>query len=1112
MTETLHILNTAILSPRLTHAVGHRLMVVQSHFVSVATPIGDLNSVWIREHRHTRVSQYQTAFLTGVQRFRAQGLERLATDSIEAFSQGGTGIYSDNQIRQLVNNAHAEMRVSPMEDNLQATMQKALYWVLPILTRVLRKLVDTNDLDNIPEDPTHMILQHLKRYRIIDAPKTTFGAYILEGTLYVERPYLGLHMLEEILFHELLEACGVSHYQAVKLTQDYLWDALLPEKEYVAANTDTILDEWDDADAVIDEIYTPREAAITSANADIEAAREDIQTGRAYDLPEQSNKAQDFFHKKLERFNKAVHNATYQQGNYVDLRSLPNNVDIYVIGDVHACWDNVEFILRHRAQFIPGTTIAIGGFPLSVLETVQRGEAVLLFNGDVVHYDIHSEYTLAQQDYIRTKAGQNKAFLRKKEAQIMRKLADMRATMTLLDLVMDLKIENPDHVYWILGNHDDCIYRGADKWRIYQHSLYWLALKERFGPCWAHHYIRFVDDCPLGLICDGMYAFHGGFPKERLADYEQCAKHDPVVHEFVGRGFRNRHFDAEISAFLEAEGIFFSVILLSHMPGLLKEDEYWAWLHSNSVCLIYGAKIYTGYAIFKNRGSLAFENVTDPKGVELTPPKDFAIPAVEIEGRWDRLRVYVHNLRLGHYRDYTLYDETPVVTRLQKEELIKVSMRETSEPPEETHETYELPRQSWLAMRKDNMRFLRDTASAVCYDAVIAFVSGICSLGKTFSGLAGLLGQWISPFIELGSVLKRVVSPVVRFMGIIARPLIGVARYVIRRVATVTQGMGCIFNSMYDQYRKWGLSDRMIVCLTGMEEGFFSGIWTYLINPSFKSMLRLNPWTGMTLDLLGNVIPFLLLHQQRVLYRGGHIWRVPPDDTKWEKLRDYAWLMGMRVSLNLILVLMLHFLPPSISAFLGLVVLWILHSAINFLGQPLGMVSGNLAPESRSTSDERFPEHDQLPILSPVPMRLFHLASKGEHVLLRPHVDLASDQGRGGVDVFANLVACQDLEFIPGLNHDDHAGLRTDVDLTVRRHRGGGEVGPWSQLAAEDPVSGLCTETRDDAPFFNQVQPLPVDQRRWDLADTLFGAPLNVRLGRIVLSAAADRNQEIHRL
>lgn len=870
----------------------------------------------------------------------SQGPERLATDSVEAFPQGGTGIYSDNQIRQLINNAYAELRVHPMEDNLQTPMQKSLHWVLPILQRALRKLIDKGDLEDIREDPTHMILQNLKRYRIIQAPKTTFGAYIVEGTLYVERPYLGLHMLEEILFHELLEACGVSHYQAVKLTQDYLWDALLPGKEYVAADTDSNPDEWDEADAVIHEIYTPREAAIRSANADIEAAQEDIRSGRAYDLPEQSNKAQDFFHKKFERFNKAVHNAAYQQGNYVDLRSLPNNVEIYVIGDVHACWDNVEFILRHRAQFIPGTTIAIGGFPLSVLEKVQRGEAVLLFNGDVVHYDIHSEYTLVQQDYIRTKAGQNRAFLKKKEAQVMRKLADMKATMTILDLVMDLKIENPDHVYWILGNHDDCVYRGADKWRIYQHSLYWLALKERFGPCWAHHYIRFVDDCPLGLISDGVYAFHGGFPKERLADYERCNKNDPVVYEFVGRGFRNRHFDVEISSFLEAEGIFFSVILLSHMPGLLKENEYWAWLHGNSVCLIYGAKIYTGYAIFKNRGSLAFENVTDPKGVELTPPKDFAIPAVEIEGRWDRLRVYLSNLRLGHYRDYAFCDETPVVTRLQKEEIIKVSMRETSEPAEETHETYELPRQSWLATRKENIRFLWDTASAVCYDAVIAFVGGVCSLGKTVWGLAKLLGRLLSPLIELWSVLKRVLSPVVRCIGIIARPFIGAARHGIRLVGRLARGMGRISAFMYDRCRKWGLSDRMIVCLTGMEEGFFSGIWTCLINPGLKSMLRLNPWAGVILDLLGNVIPFLLLHHERFIYRGGHIWRVPPDDTKRQKLRDYAWLMGMRVSLNLIFVLMLHFLPPTISGFLGLPVLWILHSAVNFLGQPMGMASG----------------------------------------------------------------------------------------------------------------------------------------------------------------------------
>ena len=200
-----------LLSLRMTHEVGGRLMVVRSDFVSVTTPIGDLKSVWIVEQRHTRVSQYQNAFLTGVKRLRAQGLERFATDSVGAFSQGGTGIYSDNQIRQLVNNAYAEFRVHPMEEHLQSRMQKSLYWVLPILKRALRKLVEKGDLEDIPENPTRMILQNLKRYRIIHAPKTTFGAYIVEGTLYVERPYRRLHMLEEILFHELLEACGVSH-------------------------------------------------------------------------------------------------------------------------------------------------------------------------------------------------------------------------------------------------------------------------------------------------------------------------------------------------------------------------------------------------------------------------------------------------------------------------------------------------------------------------------------------------------------------------------------------------------------------------------------------------------------------------------------------------------------------------------------------------------------------------------------------------------------------------------------------------------------------------------------------------------------------------------------
>jgi len=185
---------------------------------------------------------------------------------------------------------------------------------------------------------------------------------------------------------------------------------------------------------------------------------------------------------------------------------------------------------------------------------------------------------------------------------------------------------------------------------------------------------------------------------------------------------------------------------------------------------------------------------------------------------------------------------------------------------------------------------------------------------------------------------------------------------VFRLVGKVTKGMTRIFASMYDQYRKWGLSDRKIVCLTGLEEGFFSGIWTCLVNPSFKSMLRLNPWAGIPLDLLGNVIPFLLSHHQRLIYRRGHIWRVPSDDTRWEKLRDYAWLTGMRVSLNLTFVLMLHFLPRNVSGFLGLPVLWVLHSAINLLGQPMGMVSGkteSAAPQSDTPCVEIFGTSDE---------------------------------------------------------------------------------------------------------------------------------------------------------
>jgi hypothetical protein len=63
-----------------------------------------------------------------------------------------------------------------------------------------------------------------------------------------------------------------------------------------------------------------------------------------------------------------------------------------------------------------------------------------------------------------------------------------------------------------------------------------------------------------------------------------------------------------------------------------------------------------------------------------------------------------------------------------------------------------------------------------------------------------------------------------------------------------------------------------------------------------------------------------------------------------EKFRDYTWLAGLRMGLNFIFIAMLHFLPPDMGGFLGLPVLWLIHSAVNFSGLPMGMVKNRYSP------------------------------------------------------------------------------------------------------------------------------------------------------------------------
>ena len=58
-------------------------------------------------------------------------------------------------------------------------------------------------------------------YRIINVKKSTFGSYIIDGILYIQRPYLNEASLLDIILHEIIEAVS-DHNTATKLTGELL--------------------------------------------------------------------------------------------------------------------------------------------------------------------------------------------------------------------------------------------------------------------------------------------------------------------------------------------------------------------------------------------------------------------------------------------------------------------------------------------------------------------------------------------------------------------------------------------------------------------------------------------------------------------------------------------------------------------------------------------------------------------------------------------------------------------------------------------------------------------------------------------------------------------------
>ncbi len=145
---------------------------------------------------------------------------------------------------------------------------------------------------------------------------------------------------------------------------------------------------------------------------------------------------------------------------------ISNKTTPFIIGDIHAKPDNLLTILSHN------------GF----LEGLLDGTACLIILGDAVH----------------------------PEGKVP--LDEMQSSMLTMDLIFQLKINFPDNVFYLRGNHDSYS-EDIGKGGVPQGLLWGRELKQIRGKAYKEQMQQFYDGLPYMAYSQSFIACHAGPPK-----------------------------------------------------------------------------------------------------------------------------------------------------------------------------------------------------------------------------------------------------------------------------------------------------------------------------------------------------------------------------------------------------------------------------------------------------------------------------------------------------------------------------------------------------------------------------------------------------------------------
>jgi hypothetical protein len=186
-------------------------------------------------------------------------------------------------------------------------------------------------------------------------------------------------------------------------------------------------------------------------------------------------------------------------GNAGGVLQLPPHLTPILLGDLHGQLDNLLKILSEN----------------NYLESLEKGEAALIMLGDAVH---------PEEDG---------------------KLEDMHSSLLMMDLIFKLKLQFPDQVFYIVGNHDsfsiDVMKQGVP-----QGILWEKHITASRGEDYKAEMELFYRQSPLVAVSQDFIACHAGPARGKISmeTLVNVRQFPDIVHDITWNRIRSARFPA----------------------------------------------------------------------------------------------------------------------------------------------------------------------------------------------------------------------------------------------------------------------------------------------------------------------------------------------------------------------------------------------------------------------------------------------------------------------------------------------------------------------------------------------------------------------------------------